>query len=69
MRRLDGTISRRIRAKVLQAATDPERFSLRLVNSPYRRIQVGDWRVIIHVDRRELQVVVVEVAHRRGAYR
>lgn len=68
MRKLDRAVSRRIRAKVLQAATDPERFSLRLVNSPYRRIRVGDWRVIIHVDRGELRVVVVDVAHRRGAY-
>ena len=68
MEKLDGTIRRRIRAKVLQAATDPERFSIRLVNSPFRRIRVGDWRVIIHVDKGAIQVIVIDVGHRRTAY-
>lgn len=68
MSKLERPVARRIRAKVLTAATNPERFSTRLVNSPYRRIRVGDWRAIIHVDRGALQVVVMDVRHRRDAY-
>ena len=68
LEKLDGTVRRRIRAKVLQAATNPERYSMRLVNSPYNRIRVGDWRVIIHIDKSAIQVIVIEVGHRRNAY-
>lgn len=67
--RLDGSVRRRIRAKVLEAAADPERYSIRPVNSPYHRIRVGDWRVIIHIDRGAIRVIVIEVVHRRNAYR
>lgn len=67
--RIDLTVRRRILAKIEQAASDPGRISTRLVNSPYHRIRVGDWRVIIHIDRSTIQVIVIEVAHRGAAYR
>lgn len=65
---IDRSVRRRIVAKLEQAATDPERYSIRLVNSPFHRIRVGDWRVIIHIDRGAIQVIVIEVKHRRNAY-
>ncbi|HKZ60674.1 MAG TPA: type II toxin-antitoxin system RelE/ParE family toxin [Candidatus Thermoplasmatota archaeon] len=68
MKKLDGPVRRRIHAKVVQAATDPGRYSIRLVNSPYNRIRVGDFRVIIHIDRRAIQVIVIDVKHRSLAY-
>jgi len=57
-----------IHARVKQVATDPERFSVRLVNSPHRRIRVGDWRVIIHIDRGAIQVIIIEIKQRSVAY-
>jgi mRNA interferase RelE/StbE len=39
------------------------------VDSDFWRIRVGDYRVIYEVQDRELIVLVVEVAHRREAYR
>jgi mRNA interferase RelE/StbE len=39
------------------------------VDSDFWRIRVGDYRVIYEIQDRELIVLVVEVAHRREAYR
>jgi mRNA interferase RelE/StbE len=69
MSRLDPTIRRRISSRVDQASADPARFAMRLVGSPFFRLRVGDWRVILSIDHGRVTVVVLEVKHRRSAYR
>ena len=68
MARLDASVRRRISAKVDQAATNPARFAMRLVGSPYFRLRVGDWRVIMSMEHGTLTILVLEVKHRRSAY-
>ena len=68
MSKIDPSVRRRISAKVDQAATNPARFAMRLVNSPFFGLRVGDWRVILSVDHGTVTVIVLEVKHRRSAY-
>lgn len=68
-RKLDQTVRRRIAAKVEEAATDPFRVARRLVGSPYHRIRVGDWRVVIEIDQGAIRIIVIDVKHRRTASR
>ena len=67
--KIDPSVRRRIIAKLDQAASDPLRYTTRLVGSPYSRLRVGDWRVIMEVDRGAIIIIVIEVSHRRSAYR
>ena len=69
LRRLDRSVSRRIVAAIEDLADDPLRKLKRLVNSPLYRLRVGDWRVIVEVDEREVRVIAIKVAHRRSIYR
>jgi mRNA interferase RelE/StbE len=69
LQKLDHSIRRRIVSKVEEAASDPLRLSRRLVGSPYSRLRVGDWRVILEIDKGSIRVIVLEVKHRRTAYR
>jgi mRNA interferase RelE/StbE len=69
LERLDRSVARRIVARLEELREDPLRKLGRLVNSPLYRLRVGDWRVIVDVDEREVRVLVIKVAHRRSIYR
>lgn len=69
MRKIDPSVRRRIFAKVEEAAADPLRVVTRLVGSPYSRLRVGDWRVIMEIDQASIRIIIIEVKHRRSAYR
>ena len=59
----------RIRSKVRQFAEDPGSLSNNvkaLVGSPYLRLRVGDWRIIM--DDRGNVIEVVKVGPRGGVY-
>ncbi|MBI4671771.1 MAG: type II toxin-antitoxin system RelE/ParE family toxin [Chloroflexi bacterium] len=42
---------------------------LKLKNSPYWRVRVGDWRIIYRIDDAARTVTVARIRHRREAYR
>lgn len=50
LRRMPVNAAQRITAKIEQYATDPASLAnvvTQLVGSPYRRMRVGDWRVLM----------------------
>jgi len=69
MRKLDPSIRRRVLAKVEEAAPDPFRFAKQLAGSPYWRLRVGDWQVILEIDQGAIRILILEVKHRKTAYR
>ncbi len=42
---------------------------LRAVDSPYFRLGVGDYRVIMDIRDNELKIFVIEMAHRKKIYK
>ncbi|TLZ52079.1 MAG: type II toxin-antitoxin system RelE/ParE family toxin [Methanobacteriota archaeon] len=68
LRKLDRTVARRIFEKVGDLASDPHRFVRKLVNSPYYRLRVGDYRVILDIDEGVLRVLVLKVGPRESIY-
>lgn len=69
--KLDKQVARRIVRAIDALAADPRPSGTRpLVGFPdLWRIRVGDYRAIYTVKDTELVVLVLRVAHRRGAYR
>ena len=48
---------------------DPDRAQLRqLVNRPEQRLRVGDWRVLLELDRDNREIIVHHVFPRGRAY-
>ena len=72
MRRLAPQDRERIIARVEQYAWNPASLSnqvIMLAGSRYRRLRVGDHRVIFNVERGETPIMaVLRVRHRREAY-
>lgn len=55
--------------KKLQAITDfPEHYLKRLRDSPYYRLRVGDYRVIVDWRKEDEELFVREIGHRRNVY-
>jgi mRNA interferase RelE/StbE len=68
--KMDRQDARRIRDKIDQYATSPDRFATqvkRLQGSPFYRLRVGDYRVIFDEDGKVLTIIAV--GHRREIYR
>lgn len=68
LKRLDRSIARRIFDKVGELAENPHRFVQKLVNSPYYRLRVGDYRVILDIQGEVLRILVLKVGHRASIY-
>lgn len=68
LRRLDRSIARRIFDKVGELIDNPHRFVQKLVNSPYYRLRVGDYRVILDIQGDVLRILVLKVGHRESIY-
>ena len=68
LKRLDRTIARRIFDKIGQLAENPHRFVQKLVNSPYYRLRVGDYRVVLDIKENLLRILVLKVGHRESIY-
>lgn len=68
LQQLDRSIAKRIFDKVGLLRENPARYVQRLVNSPYYRLHVGDYRVILDIRRDTLRILVVKVGHRSFVY-
>lgn len=66
LKKLDRTVARRIFAKVGDLRENPFPHVRRLVNSPYYRLRVGDFRVIMDIERDVLRILVLKVGHRES---
>jgi len=69
IRRLDPPIGRRVAAALDNVATDPDRAQLRqLAGRPEQRLRVGDWRVLLELDRASREIIIYRVLPRGRAY-
>ena len=68
LKKLDRLVARRMFEKVGELREKPHRFVQKLVNSPYYRLRVGDYRVILDIQEAILRILVLKVGHRESIY-
>ena len=67
---LDKATARRIHAFLTVLSIDPyPPGALKVANSPYFRIRIGDYRVVYLVHHNVLVVQIVRIGHRSAVYR
>ncbi len=69
LKKLDRSVARRIFDKVGELGENPHRLVQKLVNSPYYRLRVGDYRVILDIQGNLLRILVLKVGHRESIYK
>ena len=68
LKKLDNNLQRRILDVLNRIRIRPHHFIKRLVGSPYFRLRVGEYRVILDIQNDKLVIVVVELGHRKNIY-
>lgn len=68
--RLDASMRRRVAAAIERVATDPDNASgvRRLAGRGELRLRVGEWRVLLEVDRADRRIDVLRILPRGRAY-
>lgn len=66
---LQTDIAQRIWEKVDKAKENPDRFLEKLKGMPEYKIRIGDYRVILLIDRNAQKLKVQAVGHRKNIYK
>jgi mRNA interferase RelE/StbE len=69
LKKLDKATAKRIIDKVEKISKNPFKFVKKLKEFDLFRLRVGDYRVIMNVEKKKMIIFVLEVGHRRVIYR
>ncbi|MFV2014371.1 MAG: type II toxin-antitoxin system RelE/ParE family toxin [Candidatus Heimdallarchaeota archaeon] len=67
--KLPSDIKEKIRLALLRIQVRPFDYLEKLVNHPYYKLRLWDYRIIIDVINEDLVILFVEVGHRRNIYK
>ena len=67
--KLDDGIKTRIISNIGRIKIRPYSYVKKLVGSPYFRLRVGKYRIILDIKEDKLIIFVIEVGHRKNIYK
>jgi len=67
--KLEKDIKKRIITSLDRIKIRPEAYVTKLVGDASYRLRVGDYRVIMDIDKGKLIILVIKVGHRRNIYK
>ncbi len=68
LKKLEIKTKDRIIEKLKQIRINPKNFLKRLVGKPFYSLRVGDYRIIIDINENQLQLLAIEIGHRKNVY-
>jgi mRNA interferase RelE/StbE len=69
IKKLEKNIQERIIKVLERIRIRPESFVTKLVGDPGYRLRVGEYRVIIDIDKEKLLILVIKIGHRSKIYK
>ena len=66
--KLEKTSQERMISALERIRIRPEFFITKLVGDPGYKLRVGDYRIIMDIDKNNLIILVIKVGHRRNIY-
>ena len=67
--KLDKTIQKRIINRLESIRVNPFLYATKLVGFNAYKIRVGDYRIILSIEKNTLVILVLKVGHRRSIYK
>lgn len=67
-RKLEKDVQERIIKALERIRIRPESYVKKLVGDPGYRLRVGEYRVILDIQKSELIILVIKIGHRRNIY-
>jgi mRNA interferase RelE/StbE len=68
LRKLERVMQTRIIGALERIRIRPEAFVTKLVGDPRFKLRVGDYRVLMELDRANRRILVLRIAHRKNVY-
>ncbi len=68
LKKMERSVQERVVAVLERIRTRPEAYLVKLVGDPGYKLRVGDYRVIVDIDVKELRILVLKVGHRKSIY-
>ena len=68
LKKLEHGIQERIIKSLERIRIRPEAYVTKLVGDPGYRLRVGDYRVIMDIDKEKLHILIIKIGHRRNIY-
>lgn len=68
-RKLERDVQERIIKALERIRIRPESYVKKLVGDPGYRLRVGDYRVILDIQKSELIILVIKIGHRKNIYK
>jgi mRNA interferase RelE/StbE len=69
LKKLTNIMRKRILLSLERIRIRPYPHVKKLVSSPYFRLRVGDYRIILDIVDNKLQILVIELGHRKNIYK
>lgn len=69
LKKLNKNESKRILIALERCRIRPISYVKKLVASPYYRLRVGEYRVVLDIKNNEMIILVLEVGHRKNIYK
>ena len=68
LKKMERDIQERVITVLERIRIKPEKYVTKLVGDPGYKLRVGDYRVIMDIDSKKLQVLVLKIGHRKNIY-
>ncbi|VUT27802.1 MAG: Plasmid stabilization system protein [Candidatus Syntrophoarchaeum sp. GoM_oil] len=68
LKKLDKTTQKRIFKALERIRIRPEKYVQKLVGSSEFRLRVGDYRLILDIDKEKIRILVLKIGHRKNIY-
>ena len=69
LKKLDAPIQTRILSTLERIKIRPQDFVEKLVGEPGFKLRVGDYRVFLDIFQEDLVILLIEISHRKNAYK
>ncbi|MBI5880928.1 type II toxin-antitoxin system RelE/ParE family toxin [archaeon] len=69
LHKLEKDAQQRIIAALERIRIKPESYVTKLVGEPGFRLRVGDYRVIMDLDKGKLMILIIKIGHRKDIYK
>lgn len=67
--KLEKSLQERIISALERIRMRPEAYVTKLVGDPAYRLRVGDYRVIMDIDKEKLIILIIKIGHRSNIYK
>lgn len=68
LNKLDKEVQERIIKTLERVRITPEHYLVKLIGDPGYKLRVGDYRLIIDLKEKQLQILIIKLGHRKNVY-